>query len=71
MAYTYAAFDGFKRLAAGGSLQTFGSEQKWDIVEFHQLNNDQPLDMASIQEAQVVPTELTALHGIAIIYCLC
>lgn len=29
MAYKYAAFDGFKRLAAGGgSLQSFGSEQK-------------------------------------------
>jgi NAD(P) transhydrogenase len=28
MAYKYAAFDGFKRLAADGSLQTFGSEQK-------------------------------------------
>jgi NAD(P) transhydrogenase len=30
MAYKYAAFDGFKRLAAAGgsSLQTFGSEQK-------------------------------------------
>jgi hypothetical protein len=29
MAYKYAAFDGFKRLAAGGgSFQSFGSEQK-------------------------------------------
>ena len=29
MAYKYAPFDGFKRLAAGGgSLQSFGSEQK-------------------------------------------
>jgi hypothetical protein len=29
MAYKYAAFDGFKRLAAGaGSIQTFESEQK-------------------------------------------
>jgi NAD(P) transhydrogenase len=29
MAYTYAAFDGFKRLAArGGSVETFGSEHK-------------------------------------------
>jgi hypothetical protein len=37
MAYKYAAFDGFKRLAATGvSLQTFGSEQKWDPMEFHQ-----------------------------------
>jgi hypothetical protein len=29
MAYKYAAFDGFKRLVAGGGiLQTLGSEQK-------------------------------------------
>jgi NAD(P) transhydrogenase len=28
MAYKYAAFDGFRRLAADGSLLTFGSEQK-------------------------------------------
>jgi hypothetical protein len=34
MAYKYAAFDGFKRLSAGGgSLQTSGSEQKRDPVE--------------------------------------
>jgi NAD(P) transhydrogenase len=36
MAYKYAAFDGFKRLAAGGGLQTFGSEQKREPVESHQ-----------------------------------
>jgi NAD(P) transhydrogenase len=37
MAYKYAAFDGFKRLAATGvSLQTFGSEQTQDAVESNQ-----------------------------------
>jgi hypothetical protein len=37
MAYKYAAFDGFKRLAAaGGNLQSFGSEQTQDPVESHQ-----------------------------------
>ena len=37
MAYKYAAFDGFKRLAATGvSLQTFGSEQTHDAVESNQ-----------------------------------
>jgi hypothetical protein len=37
MAYKYAAFDGFKRLAAGGgSLQSLASERKRDFVEFHQ-----------------------------------
>lgn len=35
MAYKYAAFDGFKRLAADG-LFNFGSEQKRDPVESHQ-----------------------------------
>jgi NAD(P) transhydrogenase len=36
MAYKYAAFDGFKRLAAAGvSIQTFGSEQTQDAVESH------------------------------------
>ena len=35
--YKYAAFDGFKRLAANGvSLQTFGSEQTQDAVESNQ-----------------------------------
>lgn len=34
MAYKYAAFDGFKRLAASG-LYKFGSEQKRDPVESH------------------------------------
>jgi NAD(P) transhydrogenase len=33
MAYKYAAFDGFKRLAAAGGLQTFEFEQKRDPVE--------------------------------------
>jgi len=36
-AYKYAAFDGFKRLAATGvSLQTFGSEQTQDAVDSNQ-----------------------------------
>jgi NAD(P) transhydrogenase len=33
MAYKYAAFDGFKKLAASGGLQTSGSKQKGDPVE--------------------------------------
>ena len=36
MAYKYAAFDGFKRLAAGGCPPTSGSEHKRDSVEFLQ-----------------------------------
>jgi NAD(P) transhydrogenase len=32
MAYKYAAFDGFKRLAAAGDFHKFGSEQKRDDV---------------------------------------